>query len=189
MCGSALPVSCSGGICKGYKIKTINWCNDGINQHHNQALCHSNNRAKWAMPPLSLCWSFHFFLWLFCICSTNKTAFVELPASCIGGSLLVSAACMQKFCLNNQPVQWWHWLIMQQVTSGACHSNDTASEQHHSSLCWSFHFSLRMFCNHFSNKKNMCSVTSKLQWRHLMEASQKQSISAMMTSFNDAASH
>jgi len=111
--GSALPASCTlgiswrwlAGICGMHaRVKIRN--NQPVQQQRRStmplidnatmALCRGNDTAKWAMLPMSLCWSFDFFLWLFT--PATKTTFVALPASCIGGSLLASAACTQELC-------------------------------------------------------------------------------------------
>jgi len=128
---AALPVICSvgvlwrqlAGICGMHaKVKNINnqlvqwchrWCNCGA--------CHGDG----AMPPMSCHWSFHFFLWLFCIWSTTRTTCVALPVICSVGILwrLLAGICDMHTMVKNKNDQLvWR---QHQSVSNATHATPT----------------------------------------------------------------
>ncbi len=89
-----------------------------------------------------------------------------------GGSLLVSVK-------NNQPVHWWHWLMMQQVICSACCGND--SNATHVTLL-NFSCFLWLFFVHLETKTTGAVLTTRppAKMSVVMQCSCMQLISATL---------
>jgi len=152
----------------------VPWWQQLMRQQVIRGVCYSNATAS---DKCCLCHSTEVFISFFDCFAFAQTKYAVPPASGSGGISWrwvadITRSYMQRVIIkNNQPVQWWHRLAMQQVILLALVMLMPPQVSYATYVTPLKILFLSFTVLHLlKQKKNICGATSKLQWRHLVEA-------------------